>query len=637
MSNRRLNTNPFEEEDTANGAPNKNKRITPLISKQPPAPERNGNNPFEFDSGFQTVPKEETPILFGMDADDELEKSVHGHMPPPPPDATTPVTSKTTQQKTFGVKDAMGWLGVKKKDESGHVPLEEDDEEVSLSPMRRKKTVTEWPYDYYHMEQQRYYDMMDMSPQKRNAMPSTPQQDSYVTRPQDLVDIPTAVQDLSLVDFEACAQKRAIGIVSTWIYDEGLMDELIIGGLKNAAAITTSDDVSVKTSEGVEISSKGYAIVGEGKIDKEIDKLRASTSRELALINARLNDGVAASGSEVQELVNAVTATKGDLGKLRELSTYIARGNDNTALLQNYPRLKVAIHARRNLARCFRELDFFTQIPATCERLRDDMHTSEWTEEEWTVLRNVCREHVELEVFLVEAEAGMKARIDAERSPSRATKGAKNYASVDRFLEEHVRIVWELGDEIKLRVLSGVGMTFDLALNNPAGMVALVEAVELYEAAGEEYKAVYGDEHSHDERLHFTDMRRGALEHIAKDFEVRGLEVFQEVQQMVRGASLVCRCCCSSVAAHSCHSRLQLLLHRLQTRPMRIWQLPTLMLSFARRMILRIRWTLSLIRWRRAFQSIGLLRRCGPVSWRMFAHSRFLVRLVVQTRTVFPI
>jgi hypothetical protein len=85
-------------------------------------------------------------------------------------------------------------------------------------------------------------------------------------------------------------------------------------------------------------------------------------------------------------------------------------------------------------------------------------------------------------------------------------------------LEEHVRIVWELGDEIKLRLLSGVGMTFDLALNNPAGMVALMEAVEMCEVTGEDYKAVYGDKHSHDERLHFTDMRRGTLEHIAKDF-----------------------------------------------------------------------------------------------------------------------
>jgi hypothetical protein len=64
-----------------------------------------------------------------------------------------------------------------------------------------------------------------------------------------------------------------------------------------------------------------------------------------------------------------------------------------------------------------------------------------------------------------------------------------------------------------------------------------MEAVELYEAAGEEYKAVYGDHHSHDERLHSTDMPRGALEHIAKDFEVRGLEVFQEVQQILSRSS----------------------------------------------------------------------------------------------------
>jgi hypothetical protein len=118
------------------------------------------------------------------------------------------------------------------------------------------------------MEQQRYYDMTDKSPQKKQPQ-NQQQQDSYVSRPEDLVDIPTAVQNLSLVDFEACAQKRAIGIVSNWIYDEGLLDELIIGGFKNNAV---SDGISVKTSEGIEICRKGYAIVGEAKIDKEIDK-----------------------------------------------------------------------------------------------------------------------------------------------------------------------------------------------------------------------------------------------------------------------------------------------------------------------------------------------------------------------------
>ena len=46
----------------------------------------------------------------------------------------------------------------------------------------------------------------------------------------------------------------------------------------------------------------------------------------------------------------------------------------------------------------------------------------------------------------------------------------------------------ELGDEIRMRILSGVGSSYDIALKNPAGMVALVEAVEVYERAADQYK-----------------------------------------------------------------------------------------------------------------------------------------------------
>ena len=66
-----------------------------------------------------------------------------------------------------------------------------------------------------------------------------------------------------------------------------------------------------------------------------------------------------------------------------------------------------------------------------------------------------------------------------------------------------------------------------------------MEAMELYEMAAEEYKVVHGDQQSHDERLHFTDMRRGALKHIANDVEARGLEVFQEVQQVVSAKQIM--------------------------------------------------------------------------------------------------
>jgi Exocyst complex component Sec6 len=365
----------------------------------------------------------------------------------------------------------------------------------------------------------------------------------------------------------------------SWLFDVGLIDELLVnGGMSgnfhkmklmtgkvsgtvgdNNSVGTSHDDKSVQTtSEGVEVGSHGFPIEGSTKMDKEISKLRNSTRRQLALINARLNDGVAATGSEVQELVNAVVITKDDIGRLRELSTYLSNANDvantNQFMLTKYPKLKQAINARRNLARCFRELDFFAQIPSTCDRLREELHAGEWTVHEWSSLRSVAREHVELEIFLVEAEAGMKKRLNEEESemnkdntrptPRRTNSifgrnafqqsGMSNMATnnslIDRFLEEHVQNVWELGDEIRLRLMSGIGTAYDLAMNNPAGMVALVEAVEVYETANSDYKAVHGEEAGkRNQKLGFTDMRAAALAELYRDFETRGLDVFRDL------------------------------------------------------------------------------------------------------------
>ena len=277
--------------------------------------------------------------------------------------------------------------------------------------------------------------------------------------------------------------------------------------------------------------------------------------------------GVASTGSEVQELVNGVSATKEDIGQLRDLSNFVSKTATTTDQLQqqfmltNYPRLKQAINAKRNLTRCFRELDFFSHIPKTCDRLREELHAGEWTAHEWSSLRSVCREHVELEIFLVEAEAGMKKRLEEEqqaeeqrrRSSKLSSSSARsrglasmfNSASfedgglqknrkndlIDQFLSEHVENVWELGDEIRLRIMSGIATSFDLAINNPAGMVALVEAVEVYETANDEYKNVHGVEAgSRDQsQLRFTDMRAAALGELYKDYETRGLDVFQEL------------------------------------------------------------------------------------------------------------
>ena len=536
------------------------------------------------------------------------------------------VPGENTQSFAVGVekaKDNLAGLLKRNKDMDGGAggggnyyeeprPWEDDQagqagqDDPGSSTSRRKKGkgggkggVQRWPYDDYHTEQQRMYDEAQennaddyYSDEKKSAtdaeaalMAAEAAENQFYERPPELPSIKEAVQGVSLVDFERKAEERAVNIVSTWLYDAGLIDELLMNGAVGPASAASPDATGggMDDSEGIEVGMRGFPLGGADgalKMDKEIEKLRASAQRELGLINARLNDGVAASGAEVQELVNAVTVTKSDLGKLRQLCTYItdsassgvgaaasgavgphgAVTEKDEFILTRYPRLKAAINARRNLFRCFRELEFFSHIPSKCDRLRDELHSGEWTADEWNTIRNVCMEHVELEILLVEAEMGMKAMFDegddesgrsggrrgvmqtgpssrrlrqqmrSKRMSDRGwTQGGRNYEMVDNFLSQHVKNVWELGDEIRMRILSGIGSSFDLALNNPAGMVALVEAVEVYERANDQYKALHEEDDMPKQTLHFTDMRAAALAQIYQDFELRGLEVFRGV------------------------------------------------------------------------------------------------------------
>lgn len=448
------------------------------------------------------------------------------------------------------------------------------------------------------------------------------------TRQQDPQDLSRQVQGLNLDLFEEVAMERTVSIINTWMFDVGLIDELLTnGGATNMNAVQQNNNNSInddddddenddasttkrnrrrssryKINRGKGRSSNGHNDSDDEddeddidnddendinskdgnkknsgqqsdllnnqhdditKMDKEIAKLRNATKRQLAIVNARLKDGVIAIGSEVEALVNAVIVTKDDIGRLRDVSSYVYNNGDQGSIdqgggtsqqfmLTKYPKLKQAINARRNLTRVFRELEFFSHIPITCDRLREEMHAGEWTDYEWSSLRSVAREHVDLEIFLVEAEAGMKRRMEEEEAELQAQLNAKNrrkgdrknqgyntpqslpnsnsYALIDRFLEKHVENVWEMGEEISIRIMNGIGTAYELAMVNPAGLVALVEAVEIYEAANDDYKTVHGeDANKRNYKLKFTDMRAIALAGIYRDFENKCKDVFNEL------------------------------------------------------------------------------------------------------------
>eukprot|EP00816_Leptocylindrus_hargravesii_P002590 CAMPEP_0196808664 /NCGR_PEP_ID=MMETSP1362-20130617/8649_1 /TAXON_ID=163516 /ORGANISM="Leptocylindrus danicus, Strain CCMP1856" /LENGTH=1290 /DNA_ID=CAMNT_0042183083 /DNA_START=114 /DNA_END=3986 /DNA_ORIENTATION=+ len=414
---------------------------------------------------------------------------------------------------------------------------------------RMGSMIQHWPYDDYKNEYDELTSLASLQPPPEYDDGGDFEKGDNFERPAELPSIKVAVRNLPLAEFERMAEQRAIGIVSTWIYDSGLIDELLVSGASPTSPIHVSSEKSVKSQEGAELT-----LGGDMKMEREVDRLRRATEQELSFVNARLNDGVTSSGAEVQELVSAVAETRGEIEHLRRMFTYVAKGGDpkqNDYLLSGYPKLRGAINARKNLTRIFRELDFFAQIPSTCTRLREDLSAHEWSAAEYSTIRAVSLEHVELEVLLVEAEAGLKVKLGASGEgmevvlkSSGASVNSKDMnadeklKAVDDFLSSHVKNVWSLGKEIRGRVLYGIGNAFDLALNNPAGLVALVEAVEIYEAAAEQYQRKHADDIRYELcTLKFTNMRQDALKQLYEDFGKRGFEVFSNIH--MQAADLV--------------------------------------------------------------------------------------------------
>lgn len=361
---------------------------------------RTAGNPFDFDAFRRSGGDDKEPILSGMDADNL-------------PSMRKPsVLNSSTRASTVGAEMQRrftgAFMGMQGPGGTGMMNVGADKAKMgpggnSILVTKKEIPIALWPYDDYHLTQKVFYEKLEEKEDKGDSEEDADGVSSMPTfsRPDDPPEVRHAVVGLPLTEFEAKAEERGIAMVSTWLFDAGLIDELLVNGGMSSNVLKASDNnTSADSTEGVEIGALGHPIEGSNKMDKEIAKLRSATKRHLTLINARLNDGVAASGSEVQELVNAVNSTKDDLGRLRELSTYITNAGDveetNNFMIQNYPHLKKTVNARRNLNRCFRELGFFSQIPDTCERLREQLYAAEWTAYEWTNLRDVCREHVEV-------------------------------------------------------------------------------------------------------------------------------------------------------------------------------------------------------------------------------------------------
>lgn len=303
------NANPFDDPDSGAGVPDT------AEGEKTKAP----SNPFDIsDVDFDKVqqrrdraraskrekaaasdPTSASNAVIGVNTDEDCNKSMED-LPSPQSRKPSIVSqrSKTTggmaaQQQGRRISNFFGMGGTTNAATEAldglEEFLEEDSEKVANGTGGPHKVVV-WPYDDYHLTQKTYYSRnstknnrggddgnpSSIDPSQQAQAAATESSIPIFSRPVDPCDIPTAVQGLSLAGFESKAEERSIIIVSTWLFDAGLIDELLVNG--GMTSLWNSN-------------KPGDDMEGPTKMDKEIAKLRTSTKRQLALINARLNDG----------------------------------------------------------------------------------------------------------------------------------------------------------------------------------------------------------------------------------------------------------------------------------------------------------------------------------------------------------
>jgi Exocyst complex component Sec6 len=363
----------------------------------------------------------------------------------------------------------------------------------------------------------------DNDGEARDVLTGLPnQQLTLSTRLPPLDDIPTAVQTLEIDDYPEAAEHRATQIIKHWILDKGLFDELANLSYMNSSLLNESFDElvsvpSTKSQEGVEVGAHGYPMEGLQRLDLEMGILGERMRRELAVVNAQLN--------------LTTTDQDGDLGE-KEFATFLAE-------FEEHPRLQSLLTGRDNIHNVFEQVDTFCTIPEICDRLYQEMS------DEPLALRDLCKQHNQLQLMLVEIEADLKDRMDdvAIAVSNGGRRGSSshlhshcfvpsypNHGGVDDFLSKPSKLVWDLGYRLHHRLMERIKGIHRL---RPHEIEALTESVELYEQTSKEQTRGRPN-HANKKRaarLRLEPLRQVALYTLVEAFENRCYQVIQALQE----------------------------------------------------------------------------------------------------------
>lgn len=224
----------------------------------------------------------------------------------------------------------------------------------------------------------------------------------------------------------------------------------------------------------------------------EIGVLSLQMEKQLLAAEEQLNGAVQ---SKLDSLKRAVDLMDESSVKLNILASNINKIDEkiaqtNTAI-SNYESLKRVHNARDNLSKVIAQVEFFAKVPERAKELKELLDKNP------SSLKEVYVESLKYEslrkalVKEIRVSRNRKKSVSGRVPMMNGGYGTGGDYSEDTFMnikqavENHLRIVPELVDEVRQRVFTNISRLNDLASNSPADLVMSFEIVEMQQEYNE--------------------------------------------------------------------------------------------------------------------------------------------------------
>lgn len=219
----------------------------------------------------------------------------------------------------------------------------------------------------------------------------------------------------------------------------------------------------------------------------EIGVLSLQMEKQLLAAEEQLNGAVQ---SKLDSLKRAVDLMDESAVKLNILAANINKIDEkiaqtNTAI-SNYESLKRVHNARDNLSKVIAQVEFFAKVPERAKELKEllDKNPSSLKEVyieslKYESLRKALVKEIRVSRNRKKSVSGRVPMMTSGYSGHGGDYSEDTFKNIKDAVENHLRIVPELVDEVRLRVFTNISRLNDLASNSPADLVMSFEIIEM--------------------------------------------------------------------------------------------------------------------------------------------------------------